>query len=349
MVSGIAISDVEARKQKEQAKIAEYLALTDQVLSRKKQKDWSEDALDLTSKLLQVNPEFYTVWNYRRHIFINGLFPRRKPEQVNQLLLNDLAMTMVALKTHPKIYWIWNHRKWCLENIPAGPGAVDEENANEWQKSVWENDLFVVERMLDVDARNFHAWNYRRYILANTPKARTPKSELVYTKQKILSNFSNFSAWHQRSKVLSSLWTSGKLDESKSKEKGRHTSNHGYLPSPMKLNSEFELIRDAMYTDPHDQSVWIYHRWLVGNCSSHEILEREIKSIHELLDEQPDSKWCLESLVYYKGLMLRNHKKDVDIQTLVSECRIFLDQLKMLDPMRSQRYEEITSNLSREF
>jgi len=74
----------------------------------------------------------------------------------------------------------------------------------------------------------------------------------------------------------------------------------------MKLNSEFELIRDAMYTDPHDQSVWIYHRWLVGNCvsqslsvldhhlnstgSSHEILEREIKSIHELLDEQPDSK-----------------------------------------------------------
>lgn len=63
-------------------------------------------------------------------------------------------MTMVALKTHPKIYWIWNHRKWCLENIPDGPGAVGEENANEWHKSVWEKDLVVVERMLDVDARN---------------------------------------------------------------------------------------------------------------------------------------------------------------------------------------------------
>jgi len=50
---------------------------------------------------------------------------------------------------------------------------------------------------------------------------------------------------------------------------------------------------------------------------------------------------CLESLVYYKALMLRNHKGDVDIQTLVSECRMFLDQLKMLDPMRSQRYEQI--------
>lgn len=32
----------------------------------------------MTSKLLQVNPEFYTVWNYRRNIFINGLFPQRR-------------------------------------------------------------------------------------------------------------------------------------------------------------------------------------------------------------------------------------------------------------------------------
>jgi geranylgeranyl transferase type-2 subunit alpha len=63
-------------------------------------------------------------------------------------------MTMRALKTHPKVYWIWNHRRWCLENIPAGPGAPGEEHANEWQKNVWERDLFVVEQMLDVDARN---------------------------------------------------------------------------------------------------------------------------------------------------------------------------------------------------
>ncbi|KAJ3574574.1 hypothetical protein NP233_g1680 [Leucocoprinus birnbaumii] len=322
--------DIETRRRKEQAKIAEYLALSDQVLSRKKQGDWTSEALELTSKLLQVNPEFYTVWNYRRNIFLNGLFPQSTPDQVNQLLLNDLSMTMAALKTHPKIYWIWNHRRWCLENIPAGPGAADEENANEWQKSVWEKDLFVVEQMLDADARNFHAWNYRRYILANTPKARTPKSELTYTKQKILSNFSNFSAWHQRSKVLSSQWASGKLSEAKSKE------------------SEFKLIRDAMYTDPHDQSVWIYHRWLIGTDSAYEILEREIESIHELLTEQPDSKWCLESLVHYKRMLIRNHKETVDSQALVAECRKYLEQLKELDPMRSRRYEDIADQLSQE-
>lgn len=143
-------------------------------------------------------------------------------------------MTMSALKTHPKVYWIWNHRRWCLENIPSGPG----EDTDTWKSTAWEKDMFVVEQMLEVDPRNctsslrlwlelnlipgqVHAWDYRRYILANILKPRPPKAELTYTKQKIVANFSNFSAWHQRSKVLSSLWASGQLNELKSKENGQ--------------------------------------------------------------------------------------------------------------------------------
>ena len=86
----------EAKKQREQAKIEGYLALTGDVLSRvrwinsfnrcyvdlldgvqKKNGDWSKGAFDLTTQLLQVNPEFYTIWNYRRNIMLNGLFPAR--------------------------------------------------------------------------------------------------------------------------------------------------------------------------------------------------------------------------------------------------------------------------------
>ena len=86
----------EERRKREQAKLKEYLALTEEVISRvswfaasrldvvntvlyvqKKRKDWSKEALDLTLRVLRINPEHYTVWNYRRNILLNGVFPTR--------------------------------------------------------------------------------------------------------------------------------------------------------------------------------------------------------------------------------------------------------------------------------
>jgi geranylgeranyl transferase type-2 subunit alpha len=138
-------------------------------------------------------------------------------------------MTTRALKAHPKVYSIWNHRRWCLQHIP------DEPN-EDWKKASWDKELFVVERMLEADSRNcelhisisnifldctpVHAWSYRRYVLASMPARRSETSELAYTRKMIEANFSNFSAWHQRSKVLSILWSSGQLDSRKSKEEG---------------------------------------------------------------------------------------------------------------------------------
>ncbi len=154
-------------------------------------------------------------------------------------------MTMSALKARPKVYWIWNHRRWCLENIPDGPGQA----VHGWKQDAWNKELFVVQKMLDADPRNcmfflpsfpsplypfpliefrhfIHmlvtvlAWDYRRYILSEMPTPPSEITELAYTSKKIESNFSNFSAWHQRSKTLAPLWVQGKLDESKSREEG---------------------------------------------------------------------------------------------------------------------------------
>ena len=96
------------------------------------------------------------------------------------------------------------------------------------------------------------AWNYRRYVLASLPpppasspsqSAHTPASELAYTQRKIEANFSNFSAWHQRSKVYEKTGELGDKDL---------------------LDKEFNLVNQAMYTMPDDQSAWLYHRWLIA-------------------------------------------------------------------------------------
>ncbi len=120
--------------------------------------------------MLQINPEFYTVWNYRRAILLNGIFTgrcdawrsyqyrgsiaARTPQEINEFLSDDLSLTTVALKVHPKVYWIWNHRRWCLEHVPDGPGTDTEGDPEGWRKSYWDKEMFVVEKMLDADPRN---------------------------------------------------------------------------------------------------------------------------------------------------------------------------------------------------
>lgn len=42
---------------------------------KKRAGDYSQDALGKTTAMLDLNPEFYTVWNYRRNILTKGLFP----------------------------------------------------------------------------------------------------------------------------------------------------------------------------------------------------------------------------------------------------------------------------------
>ncbi|KDQ10157.1 hypothetical protein BOTBODRAFT_498629 [Botryobasidium botryosum FD-172 SS1] len=314
---------IQARKQRERAKIDEHRALAAQVLSLKAANDWGADALALTTRLLATNPEFYTVWNYRRYILLRGVFPASSPAQVNTLLNDDLAMTTSALRQHPKVYWIWNHRRWCLENIPDGPGDGAEKLA--WKRASWARELYVVEKMLDADPRNFLAWDYRRYVLASSPDRRPESTELDYTTRKIESNFSNFSAWHQRSKVLASLWA-----------KGEHTG-------VAVKDAEFEFIKQAMYVDPYDQSAWLYHRWLVGAGEDREVLEREIAVIEELREVEPDSKWCLDSLVHYKRLLIKHDPENAE--ALGKECLGMLSELERIDTFRGQRYRDLAAGI----
>ncbi|TBU50623.1 rab-protein geranylgeranyltransferase [Dichomitus squalens] len=315
-----------AQRQREKARLKEFQSLTGEVLARKQRKDHSREAFDLTTRLLQINPEFYTIWNYRRLVLLNGIFVERTPTQINDVLSDDLSLTTTLLKQHPKVYCIWTHRQWCLAQVPDGPTASDR---NGWRQAYWNKELFVAEKMLEADPRNFHAWTYRRYVLAQMPVKRPETADLAFTKRKIESNFSNFSAWHQRSKTLTSLWDAGKLDKARS------------------LEEEFDLVRNAMYTDPNDQSVWIYHRWLVGPGDDKGLLEREVSSIQELLDIQPDSKWCMESIVFYKKLLLRRHGDslgDDERGKLNSECEELLGSLQSVDPDRHQRYVDLSRN-----
>ena len=108
---------------------------------------------------------------------------------------------------------------------------------------MWEQDLQLCALLLSQDERNFHCWNYRRYVLQ---LAKIPaKDELDYTLKKLEEKPSNYSAWHNRSYLL---WENNKVEQKSIEDV---------------LENEFEVVQPALYTDPEDQSAWIYHRWLL--------------------------------------------------------------------------------------
>jgi len=107
-----------------------------------------------------------------------------------------------------------------------------------------------------LNIRIVHGWDYRRYIIrqldlkdkgANDKILDRAQSEFDFTTTKIQQNFSNYSAWHNRSTLL------GKLAKNLSNEEREAI-----------VDSEFDLVKNAIYTDPEDQSAWLYDLWLIG-------------------------------------------------------------------------------------
>ena len=75
----------------------------------------------------------------------------------------------------------------------------------------WEAELALVGKMLSRDGRNFHGWGYRRMVVRvlesdgmNPDRKATSlaRQEFDYTTEMIRKNLSNFSAWHNRSKLI---------------------------------------------------------------------------------------------------------------------------------------------------
>lgn len=176
----------------------------------------------MTSKLLKWDPEYYTVWNHRRlilrHQFEQVTSPSphdaRSPDALVNLISDDLAFLIPLLRKFPKCYWIWNYRLWLLQESTRLLPTPET-------RRFWQQELALAGKMLSLDSRNFHGWGYRRTVvsalesIALESKGSTTSmvaSEFEYTTKMINSNLSNFSAWHNRSKLIPRLLNEREAD-----------------------------------------------------------------------------------------------------------------------------------------
>lgn len=196
--------------------------------------EFSIELLQQISKLLQTNPEYYTMWNHRRlilrHIFSHSvkedpnLAPGEKPavdvQAVNALISDDLDFLFPLLRKFPKCYWIWSYRLWIL-------GEATRLLPPSEARAYWQRELGLASKMLNLDNRNFHGWGYRRIAVealeseklsSEGKSGNLTEDEFAYTTKMIESNLSNFSAWHNRSKIIVKLLNERKADNGARKE-----------------------------------------------------------------------------------------------------------------------------------
>ncbi|RPA92530.1 protein prenylyltransferase [Choiromyces venosus 120613-1] len=400
-------------REKELKKIKEYNELAGIVQGQRLAKEYTLDALEGTARLLRLNPEYYTIWNYRREILQQVLLVKysppeiapsptststetdpevheteQDPEEVTKSLhaaytskatlhlKEELAFLLPLLSSFPKCYWIWNHRLWTLQRateiLPADKAGI-----------FWQEELGLVGLMLRRDVRNFHGWMYRRFVISNieSPRRKNVSSdevenssskdtslveqEFAYTTKMVqgIGGMSNYSAWHNRSKLIPRL-----LSE----------RNYGSQERMDFLEDELELLKRNISTNPHDQSLWFYHRWLIySNTITPDrdtpdaispamsrgtkllMLAAEIGNLQDLLEAHAECKYILKALVEYVGLSQRVRKdpKDPDGDEDEEEwteddekkqredARGWLARLISIDPMRKGRYQEILRGL----
>lgn len=208
-----------AADREKEKKLQLYQKGINDVFERRSHNEHNDLALKSSEGLLRANPDIVTLWNYRKEILLHI-----KPSK--ELINDELYLTEKCLQVNPKSYSAWYHRNWVLDNVDPSPD--------------WNKELSLCTKYLKMDERNFHCWDYRQIVVS---KCQEPnENELEFTMEMIESNFSNYSAWHYRSKLFSAA---GK-DEERTKI------------------TELSLVESAAFTDPSDQSAWIYQRWLIG-------------------------------------------------------------------------------------
>jgi geranylgeranyl transferase type-2 subunit alpha len=289
-----------------QEKIDKYNKLKVVVLAKYKARVFTATTQKLTETLIKLNPDFYTLWNYEREILEHQLAQGEAAgERVDlaRLSVAQLELCNAGLQRNPKSYCAWHHRRWVV-----GKGAtdvvaelalcskmltLDKRNFHCWNyrrfvadrcyeqgKATLASEFAFTSDKIEQDFSNFSAWHYRSVLLVaieNSVTAWTAhKGDDGDDDDEAAASVSIESAAAQEGSGKEEavvVDTASETKKSSSSSSSAHDlESHGlggFMDFDEVLDKELVLLKTALFVDPHDQSAWLYHRWLMARYLPH--------------------------------------------------------------------------------
>ncbi|CED82347.1 Protein farnesyltransferase, alpha subunit/protein geranylgeranyltransferase type I, alpha subunit [Phaffia rhodozyma] len=108
--------------------------------------EYSDRALEVTLRVIRMNPAHYTVWQYRFSTLM----------KLQRSLEDELRLMTELAEDNMKSYQVWHHRLLLLTHLPSpiSPSTIHRE-------------LDFIATSLEPDAKNYHTWAYRQYVLTH--------------------------------------------------------------------------------------------------------------------------------------------------------------------------------------
>eukprot|EP01071_Lankesteria_metandrocarpae_P006250 Lankesteria_metandrocarpae@DN4293_c0_g1_i6.p1 len=185
--------------------------------------DLTLDALILTAAAIEHNPCDYTSWEWRKRCLLAA-----NPTAADYAA--EAAYIKIWVRRDLKNYQVWRHREWL-----AGLVGVPD------------NELRCLEKSLDLDLKNVHAWGYRKCLVDRGLSNRDTEFEFI--DRVLKKDVWNHSAWSYRYYLLKQFeWPLSVED----------------------VHRELRLAACVFDVTPGNESSWLYFEAFIADAFSEE-------------------------------------------------------------------------------
>ena len=184
--------------------------------------DFPIEALEISTKIIELTPQHYTAWYFRRKI-IERNFLHDSNDQNSSFLKKELFFVRNVCEKNPKCYQNWWHMRKVREWI-----GFDVEEFN------------YINKILSDDTKNMYAWSHRYWFFRkfNCEKDFYYK-DLNYVSSLIMDDCRNNSAWCFRYFIFDRLKKMNEIQD-------------------YDLIEETDYIMRWLKFAPHNDSIWNY-------------------------------------------------------------------------------------------